>query len=70
MASATNVELFEWLTKYELAQCAPFLGEEEVTLEVLVTLVEEEFKDMGMKLGLRKQLLQAIESYKGRSFVE
>lgn len=62
---ATNVELFEWLVKHDLATCAGPLGEEEVTLDILPSLVEDELKDMGIKLGLRKKLLQAAEELKG-----
>jgi hypothetical protein len=59
---ATNIELYDWLHQHELDSCCKAFGDEEVTLEVLLTISDDELKAMGLKLGVRKKILQVISS--------
>eukprot|EP01119_Soliformovum_irregulare_P003382 TRINITY_DN1385_c0_g1_i1.p2 TRINITY_DN1385_c0_g1~~TRINITY_DN1385_c0_g1_i1.p2 ORF type:complete len:711 (-),score=125.71 TRINITY_DN1385_c0_g1_i1:2148-4085(-) len=60
MLEATNVELYDWLKSHGLESCSKDLGTEEITLTILPTLSDVDLKDLGIKLGTKKKLMQAI----------
>ena len=65
MLPATAVEgamqsIAEWLASIGLEEYAERFNENAVDLAVLTDLTEQDFKDLGVKLGHRRKLLRAI----------
>ena len=56
-----EIDLFCWLYKHQLQSVLKQLEDEDINLKLLMNISEEELKDIGIKLGSRKQLLSAIE---------
>ena len=53
-------ELESWLQKHELSSIAELLRSHDVTFDVLPDLTDQDFREIGLSLGLRRKLERAI----------
>jgi class 3 adenylate cyclase len=63
-------DLTTWLDGWGLAQLAPRLAEQDIDLDALQYLTEDDLKELGLTIGLRRHLLRAIEQGLRRPAVE
>ena len=54
-------DLTTWLDGWGLGQLAPRLAEQDIDLDALQYLTEDDLKELGLTIGLRRHLLRAIE---------
>ncbi len=54
--------LQQWLSKHGLGKYVSTFAEQEIGRDVLSKLTEQDFKDLGLPLGDRKRLMDAIQS--------
>src|SRR5215472_756677 len=54
-------DLTKWLEEWGLGQLADRLAEHDVDLATLPHLTDEDLREIGLTLGLRRRLLHAIE---------
>src|SRR5215468_11399470 len=54
--------LERWLQRHELSSIAELLNTHDVTLDVLPDLTEQDFRELGLSLGLRRKLERAIRT--------
>ena len=66
----TNPKLTDWLAVHGLARYGDLLAEHQVDLDVLPTLTEPDLEKLGIPLGDRKRLLQAIAQLDGQNHGE
>jgi class 3 adenylate cyclase len=59
---STTDNLRNWLTSHGIEGLAEVLIAEDVDLEIIANLKETDLKEIGLSLGNRKRLLQAIET--------
>jgi SAM domain (Sterile alpha motif) len=57
-----SVTIEEWLATEGLSQYAELFGQQRIALDVLSDLTDRELQDLGIPLGDRKRLLNAIQS--------
>ena len=55
-------QLERWLQRHELASIAELLKSHDVTLDVLADLTEQDLRELGLSLGLRRKLERAIRT--------
>jgi hypothetical protein len=55
-------ELESWLERHELSSIAELLNSHDVTLDVLPDLTEQDLRELGLSLGLRRKLERAIRT--------
>lgn len=65
--SAADVQLAEFLTQNNLAELAEVLACECIDFEALLLLNEADLKSLGLLLGPRRKLLNAIERHKAQA---
>jgi class 3 adenylate cyclase/tetratricopeptide (TPR) repeat protein len=53
-------QLESWLQKHELASIAELLKSHDVTIDILPDLTEQDLRELGLSLGLRRKLERAI----------
>ncbi len=53
----------QWLGEIGLGQYASIFAENDVSLDVLPTLSDEDLKELGLSLGHRRRLQQAIAEW-------
>src|SRR5258708_4325477 len=54
-------DLIAWLDGWGLKQLGPRLAEQDIDLDALKYLTEDDLKELGLTIGLRRRLLHAIE---------
>ena len=54
-------DLIAWLDGWGLKQLGPRLAEQDIDLDALMYLTEDDLKELGLTIGLRRRLLHAIE---------
>src|SRR5215472_10182337 len=54
-------DLTAWLDTWGLGQLATLLAEQDIDLQVLSRLTEDDLKELGLTVGLRRRLMLAIE---------
>src|SRR5260370_8007204 len=54
-------DLIAWLDGWGLKQLGPRLAEQDIDLDALKYLTEEDLKELGLTIGLRRRLSHAIE---------
>ena len=54
--------LERWLQRHELSSIAELLNSHDVTLDVLPDLTEQDLRELGLSLGLRRKLERAIRT--------
>jgi predicted ATPase/class 3 adenylate cyclase len=54
-------DLIAWLDGWGLSQIAPRLAEQDIDLDALKYLTENDLKELGLTIGLRRRLMHAIE---------
>src|SRR6478735_6686546 len=59
--SRRMADLMAWLDRWELKQLGPLLAAQDIDLDALKYLIEDDFKELGLTIGLRRRLLRAIE---------
>lgn len=55
-------QLERWLQRHELSSIAELLNSHDVTLDVLPDLTEQDLRELGLSLGLRRKLERAIRT--------
>ena len=55
-------QLEKWLQRHELASIAELLRSHDVTLDVLPDLTEQDLRELGLSLGIRRKLERAIRT--------
>jgi hypothetical protein len=60
----------EWLAEIGLESYASVLARNEVDFDVLASLSEADLQALGLPLGARKRLVQAIPKLEGQSAAE
>ena len=60
-------QLERWLQRHELSSITELLNSHDVTLDVLPDLTEQDLRELGLSLGLRRKLERAIVSVAGGS---
>ena len=63
-------DLIEWLDGWGLKQLGPRLAEQDIDLDALKYLTEDDLKELGLTIGLRRRLLHAIEKGLSRPAAE
>ena len=58
-------DLENWLKQFGLEALAGVLAENDVDLDILPDLTEADFEKLGISLGQRRRLLQAIATLNG-----
>jgi class 3 adenylate cyclase/predicted ATPase len=59
--SRRMADLMAWLDRWGLKQLGPLLAAQDIDLDALKYLIEDDFKELGLTIGLRRRLLRAIE---------
>src|SRR5260370_40813447 len=59
-------DLIAWLDGWGLKQLGPRLAEQDIDFDALKYLTEDDLKELGLTIGLRRRLLHAIEEGLGR----
>ena len=59
-----------WLTEIGLERCAAVFSENKVDFDVLRSLSESDLRELGIALGDRKRILQAVAKLEGPDAVE
>src|SRR5258708_7999832 len=54
-------DLIAWLDGWGLKQLGPRLAEQDIDFDALKYLTEDDLKELGLTIGLRRRLLHAIE---------
>jgi class 3 adenylate cyclase len=54
-------DMIAWLSGWGLEQLAPRLTDQDIDLDTLRHLTEDDLKDLGLTIGLRRRLMHAIE---------
>ena len=55
------LDLSSWLDRWGLAQLAPRLAEQDIDIDALRHITEEDLRELGLTIGLRRRLMHAIE---------
>ena len=55
------LDLIAWLDRWGLAQLAPRLAEQDIDIDALRYITEEDLRELGLTIGLRRRLMHAIE---------
>ena len=63
-------ELLSFLNQLKLSKLAPIFQQEEISMKVLLKLSNEELKDIGIKLGQRKIILEETKKLRSPSTAE
>ena len=54
-------DMVAWLSDWGLEQLAPRLTDQDIDLDTLRHLTEDDLKELGLTIGLRRRLKHAIE---------
>ena len=60
----------QWLAEIELDRYAEIFSENRIDFDVIATLTEADLRELGVALGDRKRLMQAIADLTGRPLAE
>lgn len=58
-------QISEWLRDHKLDQLLTVFEANDIDMEILFDLTDDELKELGLTLGLRKRLRSAIDSGRG-----
>jgi len=61
LLQANKIEMFNWLRELELDNYCQIFATSEVTMDILPSLSEEDLKAMGLQLGARRKVLNAVK---------